>query len=239
LALQQRFTFDRVAAFLLGIALVVLSKPAYLLIYGIFVVAERIFVTRSTLRKNKKKTAMLLMLLITGVFIFLLKDIQQFFGEGAEGIREQSQVATGTLGNNPLQNVPGINLLFKYVMALLSPFPWSKAELHVQVPFGGSWLHFGLHVLSATCGVYLFLAVILRWRKLVFVDPSVRSSVIFGLCVSLGVAGGATAFHNYITPSFVFLAPTLLYPFFRIPMTYPLGLILGIEMVVDTLQNFW
>ncbi|QNP29919.1 hypothetical protein [Cylindrospermopsis curvispora] len=240
LAISKRISWDRTAVYFLGITLVILSKPAYLLLYGFFFLVERfsnqLFEYKSVLVRNTRNLKIVSLILFVASSMYLYSDLQNFFLDAAEGIREQAKVVSSSV-TYPGQNLPIISILYKYVFALLSPFPWYKYNFIIQVHFGGSWLHFFLHMLSAITGVYLFLAVILGWKRLKILDPVVRSSLLFGLCISLGVLGGATAFHNYITPSFVFLVPMLLYRSFRIPWTYPLLFILIMEFTTYVFQH--
>ncbi len=236
-AIKLKFSFSTLLFFFIGIILMILSKPAYILLYFAFVILERLLIVENNTVSLRARKISLLFFVTFLIFISLNNQIFDYFNEGQESISERSQIATNTLVGSSFQNLPIINIFFKYILALLSPFPYSKFNYFIQEIFGGSWLHFILHVLSSITGFYLFLCILLNLKKIRYLPNSVKSSLLFGLLISAGIMGGVQSYHNYITPSFVFLTPILFYPDFNIRAIYPISLIIFIELFVDLIQN--
>jgi hypothetical protein len=103
--------------------------------------------------------------------------------------------------------IPIIGWIFKYVYALLAPFPWSDSPKYIDNNYAGNWLLFFMHTISALTGLYLYFIVILKWRAILAFDTQLKQMVAFALIMSLSILRGSTGFHTYLSIYFPMLAP--------------------------------
>jgi len=62
--------------------------------------------------------------------------------------------ATGAASFSGLVNIPILGIFFKYLYALLSPFPWQNATTYIETTYGGNAFLFFMHMLSSLSGIY-------------------------------------------------------------------------------------
>ncbi len=111
--------------------------------------------------------------------------------------------------------------LYKYVMALISPFPYYKFGLMIDtIAYGGNWLLLSLFVPAGVIGLWLFGRMLFRPYRLWQYDADTKRLFGYGGIMSLSVLGGSTGFMLYILVFLPFFAPLF------VIRDYPLPLVL-------------
>lgn len=218
-ALVKNISLGRVLGLVIGVILILISKAPLLIGVLLFVFIDQvgIFGVRFDLRR-------MLMLVLGLLGLFVAGD---YFLESIEAYRATE--ATGAATFSGYTQLPVVGYVVKYIYALLSPFPWSDAPIFIEGNYGGNWLLFVLHMLSSFTGVYLFLIVIFRAKKIFSCDPELTRTLLYGLAMSVSILKGSTGFHTYLLIYFPFLAPLLLYKEFRLSVLAPFWVILPLE----------
>ncbi len=127
--------------------------------------------------------------------------------------------------------------LYKYVMALISPFPYYKFGLMIDtVAYGGNWLLLSLFVPAGVIGLWLFGRMLLSPRGLWQYDADTRRLFGYGGIMSLSILGGSTGFMLYILVFLPFFAPLFVIREYPLPMVLiVLGLLLlnGVVLLLN------
>lgn len=221
LAIRNRFSLGRALGMTSAISVILLSKAVLIGLVLVFVLTDQFLLSR----KQKKATSLLFKgVAIAGVLAswgFMVEKSQQY----SSGIATEGAATFGYLANIPL-----VGIVFKFIFALLSPFPWRKAGFFIETTYGGNWLLFLSHVGSSLFGTYLFVLLLLRWRSLLrHPNVELRIILLFGVVMSLSILGGATGFHTYLLIYFPFLSTVLAWPKLKIPALLPFTFVAFVE----------
>lgn len=195
----SRYTLERLFWYILAIILVVISKVALLIPYGIYVVIEMLYYR--SIVKDKRNLILIIALVTASLFVFpiFVEIIERYFTITA---------LTGAATYSSLTQIPIIGVLIKYIYALLSPFPWGDVDFITSHYYSGNITVYVMHILSAITGSYLICTTLLEFRTLSKIEVS--KPTLYGLIMSTSIIGGATGFHTYILIYFPFMAVILL-----------------------------
>lgn len=197
MALIKSITTPKVITLGIAILLILISKAVLMAPVILFIVI--FFALKRS--EGKRSTAVIGMAsAIAGAVVlgpYLLRKFQDYAGGVAVG-------ETGSMGY--LVTIPIAGQILKLLFALLSPFPWYKANYFVDFGYGGNWPLFLMHIGSALIGLHLFISIATKWSQIYKgSDLELRNTVIFGLIMSASILGGATGFHTYILIYFPYL----------------------------------
>lgn len=214
LAVCRSFTAGRLAALTMAVLAILISKAPLLLPVLVFMLADHVLISRTDFTwRNAVMVggALVSAVLLSGFFVE--KTISYF----------QTISMTGAATFSYTTQLPLIGPIFKYLYAILAPFPWSKARIFVStgVGYGGNWLLFAMHIASGLIGLYLFMVVIARARVLISADRGLKRSVAYGLIMSLSILAGATGFSGYLSIYYPFLAPLFAHRELQISLLFP------------------
>jgi hypothetical protein len=223
LAVTQRASIDRLVWFGVAMIAVVISKWMLLLPYLVFATLDLFLLTG----RKRPIAVVFLGLVAGGVGVGLGSALIGAADYNLAGIAREGG-ATFTAATQ----TPVVGWIFKYIYALLSPFPWSKWSLHTDIIYGGNLLLFLMHVASAFIGTYIFLSLAIRWREIALANDELQRRIIYPLVMSLSIIGGSTGFHTYILIYFPMLAPLLFDRRFVINPVLPFLFIMCVELFV-------
>jgi hypothetical protein len=197
MAATKSLTTSKVITIAISILLILISKAVLMGPLLLFVIV--FFALKRS--AGKKSTALIgITSALFGAIVlgpYLLLKFRDYAGGVAVG-------ATGSMGY--LVALPVVGQILKLLFALLSPFPWYKADYFVNFGYGGNWPLFIMHIASALIGMHLFISIAKNWLEIYnSADVELRTSVIFGLIMSASILGGATGFHTYILIYFPYL----------------------------------
>lgn len=209
----------RIAWLFVAVAAVAVSRIVLLIPIIVF--------TSHYLLAVKNKTYVLTRYILVAVVVALLFYFMNYFFGKAQDYRDISQAGAGTFAF--LANIPVVSFFGKYLFAMLSPFPWSKATIHINEIYGGNSLIFMMHVLSSITGLYFFTRIIVYARPLAEAYPELKPPIVYGLIMSLSILGGSTGFHSYILIYFPFFSPLFVISRYRISWMVPVGIAVGVE----------
>lgn len=220
IALNKKITGVRIIILVISLIFIIISKYFLLPLVVLFLVYYYLLV---------KKNYLILIALITAFLILLASQFDSVLL--ADLIGKLYLISkTGGATFSHLTQVPLIGLLFKYLFALLAPFPWHKIVLLTESSYGGNYFIFCMHVLSGLSGVYLFLSIVIK-RQIFIADPELKTLIMFGLIMSLSILVGATGYHFYILIYFPFFAPIFSLQEHRISWWFPLALVVVAELL--------
>ena len=221
-ALLKQFSISRVSFLLIAIICIIFSKLGYfipIIIYVIF-----------TFKDNIKKIYLLIVGLSILPFLpFIISSALNYVND-YEGTSKIGVRSTGYL-----IDIPILGYFFKYLFAILSPFPWSKVDSLVTEVYGENYMFFICHVFSAITGLYFFIRLITHFKKLNIYDPQLGSLLVFGLIMSTSIIAGATGFHTYLVIFYPFFAPLLVVKKYNISLLLPIVIPIVAEIVLSFL----
>ena len=220
IALLQRFSISKLVSLLVAVVLVAISKfPLFipLLIFCIY------FIIIETKRKLTAKNLFFILVVIAAVVVGFDDFLDKLLTYGRNS-------SAGAATFSGMANIPIIGVAFKYLYALLAPFPWQSAPIFIATNYGGNPLLFFMHMLSSVTGVYFFGRLIVFGKPLLKYYPDIRPLVMFGLIMSLSIALGETGFHIYLLIYFPFFAPLFTIKRYQLSFFFPLLFILIVEV---------
>lgn len=204
----------------IAIALIAVSKIVLIIPIFLFVIYYLLI--------QKNATNKFLRFFLIGIAFFLGFTFFFFFFDLFRSYQNSiSKEGAATFGF--LANVPILSFFAKYIFALLSPFPWQNANIHIATIYGGNSLLFFMHVLSSLTGIYFFARIIYYARPLAREFPDLKTPIVFGLIMSLSILGGTTGFHTYLLIYFPFFAPLFSVTSYRISFFVPIIIAIGFE----------
>lgn len=222
-ALDRAITPGRLLGLGVAVLAILISKAPLLLPALVFVLADRLLVTRA--RFDWRALA----LVVASLAAFVV--LGDFFVETTLSYLDKT-AKEGAATFSWLTQIPLIGVPVKYVYAILSPFPWWKAANAVNrgAEYGGNWLVFAMHVASGLMGCYIFFLISIRGRRLLRSNLELKRSLIFGLIMSSSIIGGATGFTTYLLIFYPFLAPVLAYRDLQISPLLPIVFVAMLEL---------
>jgi len=221
-AIIQSVSIHKLLWLFIAIAGVTISKT----VYFVPILAYSFIILLIIHKKSISKTKLVLFLI---AIITSTSGAYSYFAEQSEIYIEISQQGANTFGY--LANTPYLTIVMKYMFALLSPFPWQKANIYIPTIYGGNILHFIMHILSSLTGIYFFTRIILRIRPLLNLHKDLLPLLLYGLIMSTSIIGGATGFHSYLLIFFPFFAPILAIKQHGIPLILPIITVIVIESI--------
>lgn len=222
IAVCQSISFGRLVGLLISVALIALSKFALFMPILFFVVYYLIF--EVNFLKNPIRIAFFAVILAVCIglyfneFALLLNTYQANSSEGAATF-------------SGLTEIPIFGYFFKFLFALLAPFPWHKVALLTESTYGGNYFTFVMHVFSSLFGIYFFLRILIYRKQLFFLYPELRPMLVFGVVMSTSIIFGNTGFHFYLLIYFPFFAPLLAIKKYNVPMVTPVALVAFVELI--------
>jgi hypothetical protein len=228
-AITRAFTISKLVWLIVSLAIVAVSKIGYLVPICLYCAYDLILVKE----QGRSKTAkyLLTVFLLGAVLCSFVFFVDMFSRYGT-----MARANVGTFGS--FVRIPLLGVFVKYLYALLSPFPWQKADYYIATIYGGNPLHFVMHVLSALTGIYFFARLIVYMRPLFRAYRDLRPPILYGLLLSLTILRGATGFHGYLSILFPFFAPLLAIKEYRISWWIPLGIALCVEGIYTMAMLF-
>ncbi|QJW91175.1 hypothetical protein HNV11_18225 [Spirosoma taeanense] len=128
--------------------------------------------------------------------------------------------------------------LYKYVMAIVSPFPWYKYSVVVDtIAYGGNWVLLLAYIPTAIIGLYIFLRMIVYNVKIMRLNIETSKLFLFGIIMSLSLLGGDTGFNVYVIVCMPFFAPLLLIKEYNISIKWPILALVVLNVVVMLINN--
>ena len=117
---------------------------------------------------------------------------------------------------------------YKYIMAILSPFPWYKVkEQMYSLAFGGNVISYGFHIIGAILSLHLILVILINLKD-IFNNENIYKYriVIYGLIMSLSIIGGSTGFNVYLLIYYPFMLVYYLYTKRRISILVSISIVI-------------
>ncbi len=228
IAINKKITIARLSILAIGLMLIIISKYALLFPLFLFILYYYLFEKKSYFQLGVATTFFIIIIGSQYNYEMLLYTVARYQLISSEG------GATFSF----LTQVPLIGYLFKYLFALLAPFPWHKANLLVASSYGGNYFTFVMHILSALFGIYFFTCLLIRSKKILFVDAELRMLVMYGLVMSSSILMGATGYHFYLLIYFPFFAPILARQECRVFWAIPIGFVVVVEVLYILSQWF-
>lgn len=137
--------------------------------------------------------------LILGVISYLYDYVRLLY---------DTRFASETIGVFRDASLGPLMPLYKYVMAIVSPFPYYKYGVVVNtIAYGGNWLLLLLFIPAGTIGLWMLYRMIRNSVKLWAYDQDTRRLFAYGSIMSLSILGGSTGFLMYILIFMPFFAP--------------------------------
>jgi len=132
---------------------------------------------------------------------------------------ESSQVGGGETGSyvDRFGHLSGallpIAIPFRFLVAIVAPFPWTNMNVTLAQQSGESWLYAGLHVLQAQFHLSLALMLLTFFQrgrdKMVHIGKGGLLILCFGLFLGLTSVFSWTGFNRNVLPAFLFFLPVL------------------------------
>lgn len=223
IALIDRYNLNRFIWFSFAILLTAISKMAYLPLMLAFIISDQILIRKIRLTKQ---AVVFSALVLVFVFVFLGGYVVSLFNLYS-GISEEGGNRLGYLAT-----VPVLGSIFKYIFALLAPFPWHEVSAITAESYSGNYFIFVMHILSSLFGLYFFSVAALRYRTIRIIDTTAKTILLFGFMMTLSIVFGSTGFHGYIAIFFPFMAPLLLYKPLRILPVIPIGFAVLAQLII-------
>ena len=218
-ATYQKFSLFRLICVIFSLILVVVSKFPLIIPILIFSVYYAFF-EQGVVSTSKKLLVILALIgsLAIGYDSFIAKLI------------EYSEISSiGAASFSGLVGIPVLGIFFKYLYALLAPFPWQNAMAYIDTIYGGNGFLFFMHMLSSLSGIYFFARLILYGKPLLTGYPAIRPPIVYGLIMSASILFGATGFHVYLLIYFPFFAPLLAVKRYQISIMFPVFFVILVE----------
>lgn len=128
--------------------------------------------------------------------------------------------------------------LYKYVMAIVSPFPYYKYGVVVDtIAYGGNWWLLLLFVPAGAIGLWLFYRMLLNPINLWGYDDDTKRLFGYGAILSLSILGGSTGFLMYILICQPFFAPLFLIREYPVPVSVVLFTLFLLNLIVMLLNK--
>lgn len=223
IAISQKISIDRLVGLVVAITLVVISKFTLLIPLLIFCTYYLLFEGAGESISRSKK--ILIALLIFGALAFGYENFSSKISEYGDNSLSGANTFSGLVA------IPVLGMFFKYLYALLAPFPWHEAPVFIDTTYGGNQLMFVMHMLSSLTGVYFFARLLIYGKPLLKQYYDLRPMVMFALIMSLSILMGSTGFHMYLIIYFPFLAPLFLIKNYRLSYYFPLVFVIVVEGV--------
>ncbi len=223
IAIIQRVTLSRLGALLAAVLLVIISKFTLLIPILLFCMYYILFESAGKSISKSKKILIFTALICAvslGYEIFSTK-ISEYGVNSLSGANTFSGIVA----------IPVLGIFFKYLYALLAPFPWHEAPIFIDTTYGGNHLMFVMHMLSSLTGIYFFVRLLFYGKPLLKQYLDLRPMVMFAFIMSLSILMGSTGFHMYLSIYFPFLAPLFLIKTFRLSYYVPLVFVIVVEVV--------
>lgn len=119
-----------------------------------------------------------------------------------------AQFVTETIGVFRGASLGPLMPLYKYVMAIVSPFPYYKYGVVINtIAYGGNWVLLLLFIPAGIIGLWLFGRMLLNPVRLWQYDADTKRLFAYGGILSLSILGGSTGFMMYILICMPFFAP--------------------------------
>lgn len=108
--------------------------------------------------------------------------------------------------------------VYKYVMAIVSPFPYYKYGVVVNtIAYGGNWLLLTLFIPAGMIGLWLFYRMMRHPLRLWRYNDETKRLFGYGGILSLSILGGSTGFLMYILICMPFFAPLFVIDKYNVP----------------------
>lgn len=222
-ALWKKITFFRIIIFLLAIVLIVFSKVGILpfALLSSFI----IYILPSLETKLRK----LFVFIVFGIIIFGIQIVN------LTGLYKADLIYDDPSTFNIITEKLGVLAApYKYLMAILSPFPWYKIkEQMYSLAFGGNLLSYSLHVVGAILSLHLMLTILINIKDIFNVQNTNKYKiVIFGIIMSLSIIGGSTGFNVYLLIYYPFMLVYCFYAKRHMSITISLSIVILLNFVM-------
>ena len=221
-ACLKKPAIDRLFSLAVAIAIVFLCKAGLLpfaLLYGLV----RLY------NPNRFVLNILVGGVLLGTVLYTYQYVSRFY---------DARYATETIGVFKNAYLGPLMPLYKYAMAIVSPFPYYKYGLVVNtVAYGGNWLLLTLFVPAGMIGLWLFYRILLNPLNLWRYDDDTKRLFAYGGIMSLSILGGSTGFLMYILIYMPFFAPLFAIDKYKVPFAVVLLTLLLLNVVVMVMNH--
>ena len=220
-ALYKKFSVYRLTVLLTSVALVVISKFNLMIPIIIFSFYYSLYEKRNVSNLKKFLIVIVIFSLIGFGFNVFLSNLMEY----------SENSTTGAASFSGLVSIPIFGIFFKYLYALLSPFPWQNATTYIETTYGGNEFLFFMHMLSSLSGVYFFARLLLYGKPILVENPEIRPMIVFGIIMSFSILFGSTGFHVYLLIYFPFFSPLLLIKRYQLNFLFPIVFVMMVEAI--------
>jgi len=167
--------------------------------------------------------------LLLGAVVYTYQYVSGFYDD---------RYATETIGLFRNTQLGPLLPLYKYVMAIVGPFPYYKYGMVVDTTaYGGNWLLLLLFIPAGIIGLWLFYRMLLNPLNLWRHDDETKRLFAYGSIMSLSILGGSTGFLMYILVYMPFFAPLFIIDKYNVPVAVVLLTLLLLNVVVLVMNH--
>jgi len=221
-------TFLLLAIILLAIILVIVSKGPLIMSLVLFVFLDlfsrdRLSYLSKAFSRFDNKSKVILIVIGTAMAQYISTFIAP----------EQYALVYSQQGGQyaSLINLPILGLVVRLTYAVLSPFPWinfSQWDL-----YGFNPIFLWIHIFSVVLSVWVIFSFFSHIRRIVTETDDIRICSLLGIAIMSSLAFSAIGYHVYWAPALPFLATIMIEKSNRIPIAYPIGFIMIMEVVAQ------
>ncbi|WP_460926208.1 hypothetical protein [Spirosoma agri] len=221
-ACLQKQTVSRLLALFVAVGLIFFCKAGLLPFFVLYLIVR-------LHNPERRLVNVLLGGVLIGAMIYTYQYVRQLY---------DARFATETIGVFKDASLGPLMPIYKYVMAIVSPFPYYKYSVVVNtIAYGGNWLLLLLFVPAGMTGLWLFLRVLLNPLKLWRHDEDTKRLFAYGGIMSLSILGGSTGFLMYILVFMPFFAPLFRISDYNVQPVTVLAALLLLNVVVLVLNG--
>ena len=223
-SLKESFSINKLFWHLISLIFLLISKAPLILPYLIFLLVDNF---NSKKRSNIIKKTIILFYSI----LFILSVF--YFNKIIYAYTDNISSETGTF--SILTSIPIIGILFKYLYAIVSPFPWYDF-IWFKSNYSGNVFIAILHIFSSILGLQLFLIIIFKWNQIKMIDIQLKRMVILFLIMSSSIIFGTSGYHTYILIFFSIISPLLFIKKYNYLYILNISLILSLNILIFFLK---
>jgi hypothetical protein len=196
-SLKKEFKLNKLLWHLFSLIILIISKAPLIIPYFLFLFFDNY--------KNNKRYRFLNYFIIF-FSIILIFSVIFIFQSIIIGYSENISLETSQFSY--LTGLPLVGFIFKYLYAIVSPFPWYDFNWFKSNYSGNIFLSI-THISSSILALQFFLILIFERNKKFNFDPQLKTIVLFFSLMSLSIIFGTTGYHSYLLIFFSIASPLL------------------------------
>lgn len=215
---------------LLSVAIILVSKQAFILCLVLFVLLERFSAGKLPVFSNiflkiSENLQIFIVILAIAFVQYFITSINDFYktiaftGAGAESWG----------GIKTMLSVPILGLFIRLLYAVLSPFPYLGFSQWAL--YGGNEVFLFIHIFSTVLCAWVIASFFLNLKRIINAANDIRIFALFGVSILCSLAMSSVGFHTYLAPAMPFLSVILLQRDLRILILYPIWFIVLLEIL--------